>query len=101
MSDQAVPILVSINGVMVDVADPCALYPALVGYRVKLATGGQVEEIEVRSPLTTRRTKFSAGSKLSDLDNMIAEAKAACEAKTGTAPVRRTRFAIRGRMRPY
>lgn len=101
MSDQVTPIYVMINGALVDVGDPCALYPALVGYRVKLATGGQVEEIEIRSPLTTRRTKFSAGSKLSDLDNMIAEAKAACEAKTGTGIPRRTRFATRGTFRPY
>ena len=95
------PIYVTINGVQVDVADPCALYPALVGYRVKLATGGQVEEIEVRSPLTTRRTKFSAGSKLADLDKMIEEAKAACDAQTGVCTPRRKRFAISGRMRPY
>ena len=95
------PIYVTINGVQVDVADPCELYRALVGYRIKLATGGQVEEIEVRSPLTTRRTRFSAGSKLADIDKMIEEAKAACDADNGACAPRRTRYAISGRMRPY
>ena len=94
------PLIVVIAGIPTDIDDPCALYRALRAYRMRLATGGAVEEIEIRSPATTRRTKFSAGSKLSDLDAMIEEARTACEAING-APPKRTRYAIAGRMRPY
>lgn len=100
MSDPLVPNIVTIAGVAVDVNDPCALCRALQAYKVRLATGGVVEEIEIRSPVTTRRTRFSAGSKMADLDAMIADAKAACEASLGTPP-KRTRYAISARYRPY
>lgn len=97
MSD---PNIVIIGGKPVDIADPCALCRALQAYRIKLATGGSVEEIEVRSPVTTRRTRFHSGSKVEDLDRLIAEAKSACEASIGGTP-KRTRYAIRGTFRPY
>jgi hypothetical protein len=99
MSDT--PNLVLIDGKLVDINDPCARYVALFAYRVKLVTGGAVEEFEIRSPLTTRRTKFSAGSKPADLDDMLAEAKAECEAKTSGGVKRRTRYAMAARARPY
>ena len=95
------PNLVLINGAMVDINDPCALYRALFAYRMKLATGSAVEEFEIQSPLTRRRTKFSAGSKAADLDDLMATAKAQCEALNGATQPRRTRFAIRGGFRAY
>ncbi|BDA84978.1 hypothetical protein Sa4125_25200 [Aureimonas sp. SA4125] len=95
------PNIVVIGGQPVDVSDPCARYLALYAYRMRLATGGAVEEIEIRSPLTTRRTKFSAGSKPADLDDLLDEAKAECEALTNGGVKRRTRFAIAARSRPY
>lgn len=91
---------VVIGGQSVDVNDPCARYLALFAYRIRLATGGAVEEIEIRSPVTTRRTKFSAGSKPADLDDLLAEAKAECEAIT-SGTKHRTRYAIAARSRPY
>jgi hypothetical protein len=94
------PNLVVIGGKSVDINDPCALCRALQAYRIKLMTGGGVEEIEVRSPVTTRRTKFHSGSKVEDLDRLIAEARSACEASIGGVP-KRTRYAIRGTFRPY
>ena len=89
-----------IGGKVVDINDPCALYKALKIYRTRLAMGERVEEIEVRSPVTTRRTKFSTGSKIEDLDRMMADAKAACETSIGSTP-KRTRYAIGGRFKPY
>ncbi len=94
------PNVIVIGGKPVDINDPCALFRALQAYRVILATGGKVEEIEVRSPVTTRRTRFASGSKLEDLDRMISDAKSACELTLGDKP-RRRRFAIGGRFTPY
>ncbi|CAD7036467.1 hypothetical protein RHAB21_02528 [Pseudorhizobium halotolerans] len=93
-------LIIRIAGQAVDINDPCALYRALKAYRVKLAAGERVEEVEIRSPVTTRRTRFSTGSKPEDLDRMLADARAACELSLGERP-KRTRFAIGGRFRPY
>lgn len=93
-------LIVVIGGNPVNINDPCALYRALKAYRALLATGGRVEEIEIRSPLTTRRTKFSSGSKVEDVDRMMSDAKAACEVSLGETP-KRTRYAIGGRFKPY
>ena len=90
-----------IAGQQVDINDPCAYARALMAVRATLITGGAVEETEIRSPLTTRRVKFSAGMKASDLDPVIADLVAACQARNGAALPRRTRFAIRGTFRPY
>lgn len=93
-------LIITIGGQQVNVNDPCALYRALKAYRIKLAAGERVEEVEIRSPVTTRRMRFSAGSKPEDLDRMISDARAACELSLGERP-KRTRFAISGRFRPY
>ena len=93
-------LIVVIGGKPVNINDPCSLYRALKAYRTLLATGGRVEEIEVRSPLTTRRTRFSSGSKPEDVDRMMSDAKAACETSLGVTP-KRTRYAIGGRFKPY
>ncbi|MBS9720185.1 hypothetical protein JYU29_05725 [Tianweitania sp. BSSL-BM11] len=95
------PHIQMIDGKPVNINDPCALAQALQGYRIKLATGGGVSEIEIQSPLTRRRMKFSSGSSVADLDKMIEEAQAACQVAIGAPPPRRKRFAISGRMRPY
>ncbi|KEQ05742.1 hypothetical protein [Pseudorhizobium pelagicum] len=94
------PLIINVGGQQVDVNDPCALYRALKAYRIKLAAGERVEEVEIRSPVTTRRTRFSSGSKPEDLDRMLSDAKAACELTLGERP-KRTRYAIGGRFRPY
>jgi hypothetical protein len=94
------PNIITIGGKPVDINDPCALFRVLQAYRIKLAAGERVEEIEVRSPVSTRRTRFSSGSKAEDLDRMMADAKAACEMTLGNRP-KRTRFAIGGRFNPY
>lgn len=94
------PNIVVIGGKPVDINDPCALFRALQAYRVLLSTGGKVEEIEVRSPVSTRRTRFSSGSKVEEIDRMMGDAKAACEMTLGNRP-KRTRFAIGGRFNPY
>lgn len=92
---------VTIGGQNVDIADPCQLCRALQAYRIQLATGGAVEEFEIRSPITNRRTKFASGSKPEALDAMIADAKSACEAALGNPAPRRKRHALAGQMRPY
>lgn len=87
---------VMIGGVAVDMEDPCALWQALYAHKLKILSGQQVEEIELRSPVTTRRSRFGAGN-IPALDEELSRLQAACEAKSG----RRRRFAQRGTHRPY
>ena len=47
--------VVTIGGVSVDTDDPCALWQALYAYKLKVLAGEQVEEFEIRSPVTNRR----------------------------------------------
>lgn len=88
--------LVDIAGVSVDADDPCALWQALYAYKLKVLAGGRVEEIEIRSPITNRRTRFSAGN-LAALDDEMNRLQRACDAKNG----KRSRFATSGGFRPY
>lgn len=90
------PNMVTIGGAQVDADDPCALFQALYAHKLKVLSGQQVEEIELRSPVTTRRSRFGAGN-IAELDAELARLQAACEAKSG----RRRRFAVRGTHRPY
>jgi len=87
---------VTINGAIINGDDPCALFQALYAHKLKMLSGQQVEEIELRSPVTTRRSRFGAGN-IAELDAELARLQAACEAKSG----RRRRFALRGVHRPY
>ncbi|MEW6121639.1 MAG: hypothetical protein AB1698_03440 [Pseudomonadota bacterium] len=88
--------MVTIGGAPVDADDPCALFQALYAHKLKILSGANVEEIEIRSPVTTRRTRFGVGN-LAELDAEVARLQAACEAKSG----RRRRYAVRGTHRPY
>lgn len=88
------PNIVIINGLPVQADDPCALWQALYNYRLSLLGGGKVEEIEIRSPITTRRTKFGS-TNIGDLDAELDRLKTACDVSMGKT--RRTRYAIRGR----
>lgn len=90
--------LVTINGAQVDTRDPCALWQALYNFKLTVLSGGKVDEIEIRSPVTTRRTKFGP-SNLAALDAEMDQLQAACAAKCGK--VRRTRYAISGGFRPH
>ncbi|MBB3771535.1 hypothetical protein FHS55_002134 [Angulomicrobium tetraedrale] len=88
--------MVTIAGQSVDADDPCALWQALYAYKLKVLTGEQVEEIEIRSPLTNRRTRFSPGN-IAAIEAELRDLQRACDAKSG----KRTRFAISGGFRPY
>ncbi len=93
------PYLVNINGALVDTRDPCALWQALYNFKLTVLSGGKVDEFEIRSPVTTRRTKFGP-SNLSALDAELDQLQAACAA-TKCGKVRRTRYAISGGFRPH
>ncbi|MER8556128.1 hypothetical protein NKH37_28910 [Mesorhizobium sp. M1217] len=82
------PTLIKIAGVTVDAEDPCALYQALYAAKLKLIAGERVEETEVRSPVTHRRVRISAGS-VAALDAELMRLAAACSAKQG----KRSRYA--------
>lgn len=89
--------MVIINGASVDAEDPCALWQALYAYKLKVLSGAKIEEIEVRSPVTTRRTRFGAAN-MAELEAELSRLQSACSEKNGG---RRQRFAIRGVHRPY
>ncbi|WGD31217.1 hypothetical protein AncyloWKF20_05180 [Ancylobacter sp. WKF20] len=88
---------VGIDGAVIDIDDPCALYTALYAVKLKLLSGERTEEIEVRSPLTNRRTRFGP-SNMPALEAELRSLARACDARNG----KRTRFALAGRVtRPY
>jgi hypothetical protein len=84
--------LVTIGGTKVDADDPCALYQALYAAKLKILAGEHVEETEIRSPVSQRRIRLSAGSaaNMAALDAELRSLSAACEAKTSG---KRTRYA--------
>jgi hypothetical protein len=84
--------LVSIGGAKVDVDDPCALYQALYAAKLKILAGEHVEETEIRSPVSQRRIRLSAGSaaNMAALDVELRGLASACELKTTG---KRTRYA--------
>ncbi|MBD8555545.1 hypothetical protein IFT84_13615 [Rhizobium sp. CFBP 8762] len=89
------PVFVKVNGLDVDAEDPCALWQALYAVKLKRLAGEQIEETEIRSPVTHRRLKI-ASSSMADLDAELSKLGAECALKTNpTAP--RTRFAKRFR----
>ncbi|MEP9378395.1 hypothetical protein ABLE91_16890 [Aquabacter sp. CN5-332] len=90
------PNMVMINGAQVDADDPCALWQALYAFKLKVIAGDKVDEMEIRSPVTNRRTRWGAAN-IKDLDAELARLQSACDAKKG----KRRRYAIRGVYRPY
>ena len=88
---------VSIAGQEIDADDPCAIWQALYAFKLKAITSTVAEEIEIRSPVTNRRVKFS-GADRAAIDEELRSLARACEAKSG----KRTRFAMPARvLRPY
>ena len=85
------PTPIKLGGVEVDQDDPCALWQALYGAKLKLLAGDQLEEIEIRSPVTQRRMRV-AKANMAAIDAELTRLKGACDLKlTG----RRGRFAKR------
>lgn len=72
---------VTINGVAVDVDDPCALYQALYAVKLKILAGEQVEEISLQSPVSREMMRVSAAN-MAQLDKELMRLSAACELKT-------------------
>ncbi|WP_145964862.1 MULTISPECIES: hypothetical protein [Rhizobium] len=87
------PNMVKIDGVLVDIDDPCALATALRGVKYKRISGGQVEESEIRSPVMHQRIKV-ASSSLGDLDAEINRLDDLCRQKNGQCRVSR-RWSLR------
>ncbi|MDO3434341.1 hypothetical protein QWJ46_16800 [Rhizobium sp. CBN3] len=87
------PTMVKIDGVLVDIEDPCALATALRGVKYKRISGGQVEESEIRSPVMHQRIKV-ASSSLADLDAEINRLDDLCRQKNGQCRVSR-RWSLR------
>lgn len=77
----------TINGQVVDAADPCALYQALYALKVQLLAGESVTEIEVQDPVSQRRTKFTEGN-LDALDAELLKLSTACTRQTTGRPGR-------------
>ncbi|WP_438752053.1 hypothetical protein [Pararhizobium sp. O133] len=90
------PLLVTLNGAVVDADDPCALWQALYAVKLKRLAGEAIEETEIRSPVTQRRIKV-ASTNMKDLDAELERLAVACSAKAGG---RRTRFAKQFRFTP-
>ncbi|NTI27658.1 hypothetical protein [Rhizobium rhizogenes] len=87
---------VTINGVVVDIDDPCALYQALYAVKLKRLAGEQIAETEIRSPVGQRRIQIATIS-MSDLDAELNRLADACSQKNGGP---RRRFAKRIRFGP-
>jgi hypothetical protein len=82
------PTMVKIDGVLVDIEDPCALATALRSVKYKRIAGGQIEESEIRSPVMQQRIKV-ASSSLTDLDAEINRLDDLCRKKNGQCRVSR------------
>jgi len=72
---------VTINGAVVDVDDPCALYQALYAVKLKILAGEHVEEISLQSPVSREMMRVSAGN-MGQLDKELMRLSAACTLKT-------------------
>lgn len=81
-------VMVKIDGVMVDMEDPCALAMALRAVRLKRLSGAQIEESEIRSPVMHQRIKL-ASSSLADLEAEITRLDGLCREQNGQCRVSR------------
>lgn len=72
---------VTINGVAVDMADPCALYQALYAVKLKILAGEHVEEIMLQSPVSREMMRVSA-TNMAQLDKELTRLAGACALKT-------------------
>jgi hypothetical protein len=72
---------VTINGAVIDVDDPCALYQALYAVKLKILAGEHVEEISLQSPVSREMMRVSAAN-MGQLDKELMRLSAACTLKT-------------------
>lgn len=77
----------TINGQVVDAADPCALYQALYAQKIMLIAGENVSEIELQDPVSQRRTVFSQAN-IKALDDELLKLATACTRQTTGRPGR-------------
>ncbi len=87
------PTMIKLGGAEIDQDDPCALYQALYAAKLKLLAGDQIEEIEIRSPVTQRRMRVSKAN-MQAIDLELSRLMSACEMKRTD---RRGRYAKRMR----
>jgi hypothetical protein len=71
---------VVINKVAVDMADPCALWEALYAVKLRLLAGEEIEETEIRSPVSQNRIRIARAS-MDAIDAELRLLQAACEKK--------------------
>lgn len=86
---------ITIGGVSVDTDDPCALYQALLGARLKMLAGESISEVSA----SDRSVRYNAWfSSLAALEAEINRQKDLCEQSTGGRP---SRYAIRAGFRRW
>ncbi|WGD30161.1 hypothetical protein AncyloWKF20_20830 [Ancylobacter sp. WKF20] len=78
---------ITLGGQSLDTNDPCALYEALYAFKLRLIAGERQEEVEITSPLTRRRVRFTAANPEA-LDAELERLRAACDARLGAGPAR-------------
>ncbi len=72
---------IMLGGVAVDLDDPCALYAALYAAKLKLLGGEQLEESEIRSPVSQNRIRLSIAN-IPAIERELMRLSAACTLKT-------------------
>lgn len=88
---------ITIGGITVDTADPCAMVTALDAVRLRLIAGESVAETQIKSAVTGEMVRFQAAD-LAALEREIARYRDLCAAASGQRPSRR---AIRAGFGPY
>lgn len=72
---------IKLGGVTVDLDDPCALYQALYATKLKLLAGEQIEETEIRSPVSQNRLRLSKANMVA-IDAELLKLSTACTLRT-------------------
>jgi len=76
-----------LGGVTVDMDDPCALYQALYSAKLRLLAGEQMEETEIRSPVSQNRVRLALAN-MAAIDAELQRLAAACTKKNTGQPGR-------------
>jgi hypothetical protein len=72
---------IKLGGAVVDMDDPCALHQALYSAKLKLLAGEQMEETEIKSPVSQNRIRVSKAN-MAAIDAELQRLAAACTKKT-------------------
>jgi len=80
---------ITIGGIEVDPADPCAVASALRTIRLRVVAGEAVAETMIRDPATQRQIVFTP-TNLATLDKAIADYAAMCDSATNGTRKRRS-----------